>query len=131
MIFSYSRNYFPPAPIAQVTFINGSTNQSTGLLPALLDTGADATLIPFHYLEDIRAPEMYRMSLRSQWGESRQVMLYLVNLQVGDVLLEDIEAVGDELSDEIILGRDVLNQLWVFLKGPQATLEINEDVTYG
>ena len=126
MIYRYSRNYYPPAPIVEVTFVSVAENLRVGPLPAFVDSGADGTLAPADYLDGIRAPSTVEMSVRSQWGESRRVLLYLVDVQIGDVTLPGIEVVGDEASNEIVLGRDVLNQLRVLLNGPEETTEILE-----
>ena len=53
-------------------------------------------------------------------------MLYLVDVQIGDLTVPGVEVVGDELSQEAILGRDVLNRLRVLLDGPAATATITE-----
>jgi hypothetical protein len=45
-------------------------------------------------------------------------MLYLVDIQIGNMTLPGLEVVGDEVSNEIILGRNVLNRLRVLLDGP-------------
>jgi hypothetical protein len=66
------------------------------------------------------------MTMRSQWGERRQVLLYLVDVLIGEITLPDIEVIGDELSDEIILGRDVLNRLRILLDGPALITTVNE-----
>jgi hypothetical protein len=66
------------------------------------------------------------MFIRSQWRERYSVMLYLVDIQIGNLTLPGIEVVGDELSDEIVLGRNVLNRLRVLLDGPGETVEISE-----
>jgi predicted aspartyl protease len=98
-----------------------------GPLPALLDTGADASLIPLQYLRRLRLKPVRQRWLRSQWGERRMVGIYHVELRVGDALhLPWVEVVGDELSEDTILGRNVLNQLRIFLDGPRSTLEIRD-----
>ncbi len=66
------------------------------------------------------------MVIRSQWGERHTVMLYLVNIQIGSLTLSGIEVVGDEVSQEIVLGRDVLNRLRVLLDGPGETVEVSD-----
>ncbi len=66
------------------------------------------------------------MTIRSQWGERHNVMLYLVDIQIGNLTLPGIEVVGDEISDEIILGRDVLNRLRILLNGPGEIVEVSE-----
>lgn len=80
--------------------------------------------MPQEYLEEIQAPVTRERFLRSQWGERRRVLLYSVDLKIGDMLLYACEVVGDNRSDELILGRDVLNQLRVLLDGLGEVVEI-------
>jgi len=124
MKFRYSRNFFPPAPAAPVTLSVPAKGLQIGPLPAFLDTGADGTLVALRYLLEIEAPATEEMFLRSQWGERRSVVLYLVDVQLGDWTLSQIEVAGDDLSDEIVVGRDVLNQLRVLLNGPEESVEV-------
>lgn len=126
MKFPYSRAFFPPAPIAEVTFITAVDSLRVGPFVALVDSGADATIVPIAYLNEIQALPTVEMTMRSQWGERRRVLLYLVDVQIGEVILPGIEVVGDELSDEIVLGRDVLNRLRLLLDGPAETITITE-----
>ncbi|MCC6603393.1 MAG: retroviral-like aspartic protease family protein [Anaerolineae bacterium] len=126
MKFRYSRAFFPPAPVAEVTFITAAESLRVGPFSALLDSGADATIVPIAYLNEIQALPTVEMALRSQWGERRRVLLYLVDVQIGEVVLPGIEVVGDELSDEIVLGRDVLNRLRLLLDGPAEIANITE-----
>ncbi len=126
MNFSYSHNYFPPAPTIDVTFIAAAEYLQTGPFTALGDSGADATLVPIRYLERIYAPPTVEMVARSQWGERRRVMLYLVDVRIGDLTLPGVEVIGDELNDEVVLGRDVLNRLHVALDGPRKRVNVSE-----
>jgi hypothetical protein len=126
MKFTYSQDYFPPVPIAEVTFITAAELLRTEPLEAIIDTSADGTIVPISYLDEILATPTVEMTMRSQWGERRHVLLYLVDVQVGEITLPGIEVVGDEQSNEIILGRDVLNHLHVLLNGPANSTTISE-----
>lgn len=126
MKFRYSHNYYPAAPMVEVTFIAVAEQERVGPLPAMIDSGADGTIVPIHYLDEIQASPTKEMAMRSQWGERRIVMMYLVDVQIGEITLPGIEVVGDEMSAEIILGRDVLNQLRVLLHGPAEVVEVSE-----
>lgn len=126
MNYHYSHSYFPPAPTIDITIISAAESLRVGPLEALVDSGADGTIIPINYLEEIQAPPTVEMTIRSQWGERHSVMLYLVDIQIGDLLLPGIEVVGDEISDDIILGRDVLNRLRTLLNGPDERVEVSE-----
>ncbi|MCZ7672315.1 MAG: hypothetical protein M5U34_36940 [Chloroflexi bacterium] len=54
------------------------------------------------------------------------MLLYLIDVQIGEITLPGIEVVGDELSTEIVLGRDVLNRLRVLLDGVDEVTTITE-----
>jgi len=117
--FPYSAAYSPPAPACELTLINERAGHRV-TVTAILDTGADATIIPVRYLRELRAQRAIETGLRSQWGERRSVYLYLVDLQIADVLLPSLYVVGDELGQECILGRNALNRLRLLLDGPEA-----------
>ena len=126
MKFAYNRDYYPPAPVAEVSFITIAESLCVGPFTGLIDSGADGTIVPVAYLHEIVAPPTEEMIIRSQWGEGRRVMLYLVDVQIGEVVLPGIEVVGDEFSNESILGRDVLNRLRVLLDGPARHVTVSE-----
>jgi hypothetical protein len=124
--FRYDTSYQPPAPVVEVIIVSATENVSVGPLPALVDSGPDGTLVPLDYLLEIRAPVTVEMSIRSQWGERRRMLLYLVDVRLGRLTLPGIEVVGDELSNEIVLGRDVLNRMRVLLNGPAQAVQVSE-----
>jgi hypothetical protein len=123
MKYPYSNHYIPTAPVLEVTFVSAADNRRIGPLTGIVDSGADGTLVPLRFLSEIQAPATSEMYLRSQWGDRRPAWLYLVDVQIGSLIFPGIEVVGDEVSDEIVLGRDVLNRLKIVLDGPQETLE--------
>jgi predicted aspartyl protease len=125
--FPFDDTYSPPVPVCQVSFSVARTGQATGPLSAILDTGADGTLVPQRYLDAIGARRVMETGLRSQWGERRIVYLYLVTLHIGEIELPGTYVVGDELSDEIVLGRNVLNRLKIWLDGPKNISRLSEE----
>ena len=80
--------------------------------------------MPVRLLRNIGARRVFQTTLRSQWGEKRLVFLYLVDLAINEVLLPGIYVVGDEVGNEVVLGRNVLNKLVVTLDGPRQTVRI-------
>ena len=121
----FLRDYQPPFP--SLTVEVHSDDAHTGPHPALVDTGSDATLIPVSILLQIGAAESTWAVLRTQLGDSRRVPRYLVSIQIGKNRLPGLYAVGDEVGAEIILGRDVLNKLPLFLDGPQHQTDVLDD----
>ena len=70
-------------------------------------------------LRHIGARRVFETGLRSQWGEQRSVFLYLVDLEINGVTLPAVYVAGDEVGNEVVLGRNVLNKLVVTLDGPR------------
>ncbi|WP_423224000.1 hypothetical protein [Candidatus Amarolinea aalborgensis] len=115
--FPYDKSYVPPVPACRVSLVATQTGQTVGPLDAILDTGADGTLVPRHYLEAIEVLPVRKVGIRSQWGERRIVYLFLVTLRLDDFELPGTYVVGDDKSQELIIGRNVLNRLDIWLQG--------------
>lgn len=115
---AYLTSYIPPIPALSIHLAPVGAAPQIGPLTAIVDTGADATLIPLRYLDEIEVPADYPAQLRGPWGNARRVQVYTVDIVISDMRLPGIEVVGDEMSNEVILGRSVLNRLVLLLDGP-------------
>jgi predicted aspartyl protease len=124
--YPYLTTYNPPAPVLEVRVGFPEARLTLGPFMALVDTGADGTIMPQSLLVQINAPLVDKAQLRSHWGEWRTVRLYTVDIGIADLLLPAIEVVRDDWGEEIILGRNVLNRLGLFLDGPRRRTEIKE-----
>lgn len=122
--FSYDADYFPPAPSIEIWLGAPDAALAVGPIQALVDTGADVSIVPLHYIEPLNVQVDNRKYLRSQWGERRQVDTYWLDVGIGELRLPAIEIVADELGEDIIIGRNILNNLLVTLDGPNRLLEI-------
>ncbi len=122
--YPYSSEYMPAAPVTEIRLGAPGMEPSSILLEAFIDTGADATLVPMTHLRQVGAKKVDQAALRSQWGERRAVTLYAVALEINQYHFAAIRVVGDESSDEVILGRNVLNRLRLLLDGPAGMVEI-------
>jgi predicted aspartyl protease len=118
--FAYDRTYDPPAPVIQIV-VRTAHGVSTPL-PAFVDSGADGTIIPLAVLEQIGARYIDKRNLIGVTGLGQTVGLYPVQIQIGEDVIYGIAAAG--YGDEIVLGRDVLNQVTVILEGPLAECEL-------
>jgi predicted aspartyl protease len=119
-----STEYLPAAPVVEIRLGAPGTETSSGFLGAFVDTGADATLVPMAHLRQVRARKVDQAVLRSQWGERWAVTLYAVALEINHNHFAAIRVVGDEIGDEVILGRNVLNRLRLLLDGPAGMVEV-------
>ena len=121
----YNTTHYPPLPSLAMTLYLPSETVGVGPFPSLVDTGADATLVPNFYLQQLNAPIWAEANLRSHWGEPRLVYTYLLDVEVdGEHTLPGIIVVGDDQSQDIVLGRNLLNKLILLLDGPQTTLYV-------
>ncbi len=120
----HNRAYAPPFPEVDVTLLNEDSDLDTETLPALLDTGADTSLVPIHHLRHLQAHAFQEAFVRSHWGERQRVHLFRIDIRLNGVTLPGISVIGDERGSEVILGRDVLNRLRLFLDGPGRTTDI-------
>jgi predicted aspartyl protease len=125
--YPYSDDYFPAAPVLGVRLGAPGTEFTLGPIEALVDTGADATLIPVSYLNQVGARKVDRANVRGHWGERRSVSIHSVALEVDGQRFSAMWVVGDELGNEVVLGRNVLNRLRLLLDGPAAMTEVLEE----
>lgn len=123
---AYEHNYYPPAPMVDIWLAPPERAFVLGPLRALIDTGADGSLLPAQILRQLGVELFDVKRLRSQWGESRYVETFLVDVGIGSLRLPLIEVVSDGASDEILLGRNVLNLLYLTLDGPKQVVEVRE-----
>lgn len=120
----YSGAYSPAMPVCQIYLGSGGDEPNYGPFEALLDTGADVSVIRTGYLDLVGASRVNRRRARSVWGASRSVDVYAVALAVNGLRFTALQVLADDVGDEIILGRTVLNRLKITFDGPAATTEI-------
>ncbi len=131
MFTKYTRQKFPAAPILNVKLSRPGESPSPETRPALVDTGGDFTTVPLDWLLEIQSPETRWAYLRGIWSEQRPVTLYLVDLHFDGQILPGVEVAGIDEADieteddrEIVLGRNVLNQLVLLLDGPHQQTDV-------
>ncbi len=126
MKYPFSADYIPSIPTLQIWLGYPEESLKLGPIKAIIDTGADATILPRPLLDELDAPFVDDAWLSSQWGESFAVKTFTVDIGLGNLRLPSVRVVADERSDEIILGRNVLNRLRLLLDGPKQETELIE-----
>jgi len=122
--YPYDRRYQPAMPVVELALNKSGGSRSDSLHLAVVDSGADGTLVPVNLLEEIGARQVGTARIRGILGESQVADIFLVSLRIGPHLLGAVRAIAGAEGDEIILGRNVLNQLVVTLNGLASTVEI-------
>jgi predicted aspartyl protease len=123
MSHPYLDTYYPPMPALEIQLGYPEEALTLGPLTAIVDTGADGTLVPQSLVDEIGAPLVDEVRIRSHWGEWRDLQLFTVDVGIGQAILPAIEVVGDDQGKEIVLGRNVLNRLKLLLDGPAGQVE--------
>jgi predicted aspartyl protease len=125
---SYDAKYDPSIPVLQVAF-GYQDRPRVGTYQAIVDTGADATIVTEEIVRRLKATPLNPGQLVTQWGDAHPVTIYLLDIQIDDLLLPGIVVAGDPKSHEIILGRNVLNKLALFLDGSSQQTDLLDDAT--
>ncbi len=71
MNYSYLNTYDPPMLALKIQLGYPGEKLTLGPLAAIVDTGADGTLIPQSLLDEIEAPLIDNVRVRSPWGKWR------------------------------------------------------------
>ena len=124
--YYYNENYNPAMPVVKVGLSVPGRSQAQTFVTALVDCGSDGTLIPLHILESMGAKLVDKAYIRGVLGHRQAVKLYMIDLYLAGHKIYAVEVVAVGPDDEIILGRDVLNQLEITLNGPAGVIEIPE-----
>lgn len=83
-------------------------------------------MIPVQVLNRIKADYIDSVRMSGVTGVAEQRDRYRVRIQIGDIVIHGVDAVAISMSDEALIGRDVLNQLVVTLDGLAAETRITD-----
>lgn len=120
----YDSDYDPALPIIEVVIESTKTGLKTEPLTSLIDSGADGCIVPVRYLDAIDAEHVRKARMRGVAGVSYIVDLYVVLLHIGEIEVV-ARVAADKNGDELIIGRNVLNQFILTLNGLAGVTEIS------
>jgi predicted aspartyl protease len=110
----------PPAPVLPIRVKPVGSTRAV-LLTALVDSGADLTVIPIRTAEELHLTEVARIRVTGVGGAPHHVAAYAVEVETAGIAsLARVVALGESA----LVGRDLLNQWTVILRGPAKVLEI-------
>ncbi|MGB0383752.1 MAG: retropepsin-like aspartic protease [Ardenticatenaceae bacterium] len=124
-MIDYDKSQDPPAPMLQVTVSKARYRRPRRTVPALVDTGADITAVPHHLLNSLQLDPIGRVQIEGVRAKSAIVYTYGVRLKLADIVIKRIEVILADF-DFVVLGRDVLNRLYLLLNGPELTFDLSE-----
>lgn len=126
MLRKYSYAYFPPIPVLDISFSAPEQEAWQGPYEAFIDSGADFTIVPAKLLDTQNLSIVGTATLRSQWEDRIAVNIYEVDLKIGESVLPYVDIAADPQGEEILLGRNVLNELDLRLEGPHLRTHLLE-----
>ena len=125
MSYQYDDEYSPPAPVLRVTIRNLTDNTRHVTGDALVDTGADITCLPRAVVRAVGGEPASTYSVAgigdTYIGSANS---YFLEFEIGSTK-KLIEAIA--IGDELVLGRNVINELTLQLDGPARKLSIISD----
>lgn len=122
--YDYDTRYQPAMPAMQIQIGSFETDLIINT-QAIVDSGADGTIIPIQTLARLNVSSEQTKLMRGVAGGAINVALYPVKILVAGQQFP-VSAVGDEIGREIIIGRDVLNQMQVTLNGLAHMVEVSQ-----
>ena len=124
LTFRYNRGESPPAPYITLEIAPSGRSRKPVHRQAKLDSGASLTVIPDSLPRQWRVASFGTAIFRAYNGQKSMRPVYLVDIIIGSKHFRDIR-VTIASRRNILLGRDILNQLRVTLDGPRQIIEIH------
>jgi predicted aspartyl protease len=128
-MYYQTKNVSVPIPVLSIHIGPLGQRPVIGPITAIVDTGADMTLLPVSWIQPLQVAPFSAGRLFGQWRDPHVVDFYLIELAIGGIRLTNIQIAANEEVTEVIIGRNVLNKLPLFLDGPQQQIEILDDAT--
>ena len=124
---TYDQSYWPPFPTIEVVIANPFSDQATVPLPAKVDTGADMTVIPRRLAVELGLTSFSRVLVQGFRGQPKVTRTYPADVNVNGYTVEFVELILNDTENELLLGRDVLNELVLILNGPASIVEVAQN----
>ena len=123
-MWDYGRDVDPPAPFVDIYVCSPLSPALGRPLRAKLDTAADISCIPADLVELLRLLPARTIPVEGYDGIQTMVYTYIVTLEVTNARFRHLEVVTTP-EKYALLGRDVLNNFYVQLNGPDLTFHMN------
>jgi len=123
LTFPYNTNLNPPAPYITLQL---KPSQQVGILitcAAKLDSGAALTAIPLDFVQQWKLRPDGTVRLRAYNGRASTGLIYWVDFVIGTWLFPMVKVTATKRTN-ILLGRNVLNQMRIVHDGPRQIVEI-------
>lgn len=113
----YDQGFAPPAPVlpVDISIVDRPDRRTT--VPALLDTAADITVLPDTLVDQLELAPVAETMVEGFEEQPKRAFVYVVAVHVVGTRLYPARVVTHS-AEYALLGRNVLNNLFVRLEGP-------------
>jgi clan AA aspartic protease len=113
-----------PAPVVTVKLSDADGENATVFERCLVDSGADRTVLPNSVAKQLGIREIDCLEFAAFDGRITELSIGIVNIQFGSLSPVPISVAFNDSVEEILIGREVLNQYRILLDGPNRKLEV-------
>jgi predicted aspartyl protease len=121
----YDFGFSPPAPAILVKIKNPLKTESEKSKTALIDSGAFMTVIPDDLIEALKLVPAGETDAGGYKGPKQRHRTYFVDIEFKSYSFPYTEVIAVERAN-VLLGRDVLNQLKLLLDGKSLSFDISD-----
>ena len=117
-MYPYDTSFTPPAPVLPVQIGSAQSPGEMRRTTAQLDTGADISGVPITLLSELGIEPYRSVEVQDFDGDVKQVRTFLIQLELDRFRFRRLEVVALD-APRALLGRDVLNNFYLALDGPE------------
>ena len=123
----YDTSYDPPALVVGVRVSRPIDSEDVRFLKGLIDTGADMFVISKRLINELQIVPAGEVIVLDFDGDEREKTTYYVFISINDFEeLVEVISLDFEEQEDVIIGRDILNNLTVVLNGKNLSFEIKD-----
>jgi hypothetical protein len=123
-MWDYDQSVDPPAPFVDIRVSPPLDPVLEQPLRAKFDTAADISCIPANLVEQLGLLPARTIAVEGYDGTQTMVYTYIVTLEVTNTRFHHLEVVTTS-EKYALLGRDILNNFYIQLNGPDLTFHMS------
>ncbi len=124
-MINYDREHYRPPEAALTVTVSSPYVRLSEQMRAKLDSGADMSVLPMRSMKKLNLVPVQVIKARGYDARLKSVPTYLANVSFFNFAFEMIEVLGAERGD-VLLGRDVLNQITATLRGKELKFDLSD-----
>ncbi len=123
-MWTYNQAVRPPAPFINVLLNHPEIPSRTANIQAKIDTAADVSAIPATLVTQLELPIAKKLIVRGYDNVPTTMFAYSIHVEVAQVRFKSLRVITTPRT-YVLLGRDILNHLYIHLHGPNLTFDIS------